>query len=857
MRRPLGWPCLILALAASAGIARPAPAAEKPKAEKVAVGDTRTYEILGELPLMHEGRIKPLDTVAREEIKQIYTRETIKLTGKDGKTVTSWSPVAAFFDWSVRPKFWDEQPIISVEYLPLKRFILADEIKAALEAIAGKAATAEGDRARLKALIALPEIDAASLRSAVRDGKLAEDDALAVEKLAAKVGEETKWLSPEDLEGAEVTVDGKKTPFVNWLDELSTRAQRAGSMRPGKPKLTDVEQKGFDVGMKLAHYRAIRDKETFSAVPLLVAPHPANPATLAYAAEAYKKAEEKGPRSLAPLELEAANTLHKYLNDIPGKDRALPGESKDFDARYTAWLKEKSGWVPLGVVRDVAIDELTKAGFPPAKVAAFRAALKAMEDEELTNPGRAAEKPALALIESARDLGNSVNTAYYPSPTDMEREVHFNEMAPFFKAPMAYGLGLLALIFSLMATNFGVAMRMESAFGKLSKLLYLAGIGSFGAGIGLEIYGFFLRIRITGWAPVTNMYETVIWVSLVTAVLGLVLEAIYRKTWAALAGAGVALLGTALAANVPLLDPQIKQLPPVLRDNFWLTIHVLTIVSSYAAFALAMGLGVAATSLYLTATYKRSASFMELASPLAPGLALLGLGVVGCMASYGRFGAGDVFQAYGFYPSLVIGCIGGVVSATGAFAVVGEMINRVVFRKSLEPDDASLVSGETPTGSTPPKPSARTLAMQATAAQIKPISNFIYRSMQVGILLVAAGTFLGGWWADVSWGRFWGWDPKEVWALITLLVYLIPLHGRFAGWVNTFWLVIASVVCFLSVLMAWYGVNFVLGVGLHSYGFTEGGSQGTVGAATLVVLSFAGGAFWRRHLSQRVMDVVA
>ena len=79
---------------------------------------------------MHEGRVKPLDTVAREEIKQIYTRETIKLTSEDGKTVTSWAPVAAFFDWSVRPKFWDQQPIIAVEYLPLKRFILADEIKA-------------------------------------------------------------------------------------------------------------------------------------------------------------------------------------------------------------------------------------------------------------------------------------------------------------------------------------------------------------------------------------------------------------------------------------------------------------------------------------------------------------------------------------------------------------------------------------------------------------------------------------------------------------------------------------------------------------------------------------------------------
>ncbi len=126
--------------------------------------------------------------------------------------------------------------------------------------------------------------------------------------------------------------------------------------------------------------------------------------------------------------------------------------------------------------------------------------------------------------------------------------------------------------------------------------------------------------------------------------------------------------------------------------------------------------------------------------------------------------------------------------------------------------------------------------MQRTAAIVKPLSNFIYRTMQVGVLLIAAGTILGGVWADYSWGRFWGWDPKEVWALITLLVYLIPLHGRFAGWVSTFGLVVASVVCFLSVVMAWYGVNFVLGVGLHSYGFVEGGSQGIMSVIIAGVL---------------------
>ncbi len=123
--------------------------------------------------------------------------------------------------------------------------------------------------------------------------------------------------------------------------------------------------------------------------------------------------------------------------------------------------------------------------------------------------------------------------------------------------------------------------------------------------------------------------------------------------------------------------------------------------------------------------------------------------------------------------------------------------------------------------------------------------------MQVGVLLIAAGTILGGIWADYSWGRFWGWDPKEVWALITLLVYLIPLHGRFAGWFNTFALVAASVVCSLSVIMAWYGVNFVLGVGLHSYGFVEGGGQGSCSRSSTVVLLFrcsprAGGRLWPR-----------
>ena len=139
--------------------------------------------------------------------------------------------------------------------------------------------------------------------------------------------------------------------------------------------------------------------------------------------------------------------------------------------------------------------------------------------------------------------------------------------------------------------------------------------------------------------------------------------------------------------------------------------------------------------------------------------------------------------------------------------------------------------------------------MHETAAKVKTLSNFVYRSMQVGVLLVAAGTILGGVWADYSWGRFWGWDPKEVWALITLLVYLVPLHGRFAGVINSFGLVAASVACFLSVVMAWYGVNFILGIGLHSYGFVEDSKgQEYVLAACTAVLGLVVAAGWRRRL---------
>ena len=108
----------------------------------------------------------------------------------------------------------------------------------------------------------------------------------------------------------------------------------------------------------------------------------------------------------------------------------------------------------------------------------------------------------------------------------------------------------------------------------------------------------------------------------------------------------------------------------------------------------------------------------------------------------------------------------------------------------------------------------------------------LYRCLQIGVGFLATGIILGGIWADYSWGRFWGWDPKETWALIALLGYIVILHGRLAGWLKDFGMFMASSFAFFLILMSWYGVNFLLGTGLHSYGFGSGG--------VIYVFSFAG-----------------
>jgi ABC-type transport system involved in cytochrome c biogenesis permease subunit len=867
---------LILSGTVAAGVG--AHGAEKTKSQ----GIGPAYELIGKVAVMHEGRVKPLDTVAREEVKQVYSRETIKLPDPHEEIekildpaswqakvntewpIENWGPVAAFIGWSIDPGFWDDQPFILVDYLPLRREITAGTLRTRLKAIADKSTTPDDEKAALQGLIDDKELASAQLATFARGSKLPIEDRRTIAELAAKLSEEHKWMTPRELDEAQVAVDGQQVPFMDWASELQTQQRKFDLNPKSAARLTPLEKRAVEVAMRFLTYKAYSGERIQNSGVVMIMPRPANRKYLADSAQSINEARSQAKKETPsrqggvdmPLfKLDQLKAISTYWTNIPREDQHDPTEDATFDERYTQWLRDNSAWVPLKVMLQTSPDDLVKAGYPEGPTRSFLDAYHALEQAETSSPGLVSEAVAARLLAASRELGEAVNPTKYPTVAMVERETHFNAMNPFWRAPFAYAGALALLVISLAFVAVG---RKPSSPSLSASTLYGLGLAALAAGIGLEVYGFYLRVSITGWAPVTNMYETVIWVALVAAVLSFVFEMIYRRVYFALAGSAVALLGTITAAHVPLLDPSIKSLQPVLRSNLWLTIHVLTEVSSYAAFGLAWMLGLIGCIYYLAATYRRSPRFWELALPLIPGLLLSLIGGLGMAAYYGLLGShwslGDVSAQSSsqtllggdilFYALAGMGWWGIIFSLSAILAMGGELLDRASFRyREDEPEPQ-----ENPQGV---KLDARGRAMQETLSVVKPLSNFIYRSMQVGVLLITAGTMLGGVWADYSWGRFWGWDPKEVWALATLVFYLVPLHGRFAGWIGTFGLVALSVACFLSVIMAWYGVNFVLGVGLHSYGFTEGGSQGAMSVIIACVLSVPFAAGWRRFLGQQ------
>jgi cytochrome c-type biogenesis protein CcsB len=313
--------------------------------------------------------------------------------------------------------------------------------------------------------------------------------------------------------------------------------------------------------------------------------------------------------------------------------------------------------------------------------------------------------PSAEYATAVNAFVNSARTQFpqiYPGQRVIDVEVFYNEFHPYRWAWIFYLIGFVLMGLSWLLVK---------------DRLYIPAWVAVCIGLGFNIFGMALRIYLIGRPPVTNMYETVVWVGFGAVIFAMIIEAVYKWRFILLAGSAVGAFTLVLANMAPaVLDKSLHPLEPVLRSNFWLTIHVMTITISYAAFFLALALG-------------------------------------------------DICMVY-------------------------------------------FLKGE-----------------KKYEAEIKAIVLSIYRCKQIGISFLAPGIILGGIWADYSWGRFWGWDPKETWALIALLGYIAVLHGRLAGWIKDFGMAASGIITFSLVIMAWYGVNFVLGAGLHSYGFGAGGVE--------------------------------
>jgi len=455
----------------------------------------------------------------------------------------------------------------------------------------------------------------------------------------------------------------------------------------------------------------------------------------------------------------------------------------------------------------------------------------------------------------------------YPPPGAVDAELHYNDVDPFF---WSWVVNLLAL-----AT-------LALAFGVLRRPMFWLGIAVLIAGQVMTCYGFGLRTYVTGWAPVTGMFESVVFVALVAALLGLwftlqpLVATALRGAWRL-----TALPGTWEAS--PLSDEDLALLPAAgWRTGNWLSVPLRLVLMAAVFYVLAWypygsdgksaiislwprtDVGSSMPSMMDVVTWLVGLSVLGVSAWYAPRVALAALpllvlvpivfvrlGIARPMEramerqAFAMVGAGTAFLVafVAYYSPLwpkEIGTLMPVlrdrfwlylhvltITASYGAGLVGLGMGDIallyyLFGTYRRPEDHSAelaAQGHRPAHAIDEPHGPYRLPPEACAA----LSSFIYKSMQVAVILLAAGTILGGLWADVAWGRFWGWDAKEVWALISLLVYMAILHGRYAGWFGAFGLAAGSVLGASAIIMAWYGVNYWLRTGLHTY--AQGGND--------------------------------
>lgn len=307
-----------------------------------------------------------------------------------------------------------------------------------------------------------------------------------------------------------------------------------------------------------------------------------------------------------------------------------------------------------------------------------------------------------AIIDSIADFQQKADVAGHINIKKIRQEISYNKQNIFGKTRSGYFLlGILLLILAFLRL-----FRNAKWITVLYKILVL---GVFLAFL-YHTYGLGLRWYISGYAPWSNSYESMVYVAWATILAGLIFG---RKSDLTMATATIFGGIILLVSGLNWMEPQITTLVPVLKSP-WLMFHVAVTIAAYGFFGISLLLGL--SNLIIMSVTKKDVALMR----------------------------------------------------------------------------------------------------------IKELTIINNMSLLVGLALMTIGTFLGGIWANESWGRYWSWDPKETWALITVVIYAVVTHVHLVKRLNNYWFFnLSSVVAFGSVIMTYLGVNYLLS-GLHSYGENEG-----------------------------------
>jgi cytochrome c-type biogenesis protein CcsB len=308
------------------------------------------------------------------------------------------------------------------------------------------------------------------------------------------------------------------------------------------------------------------------------------------------------------------------------------------------------------------------------------------------------------------------DTLHELHPGKKKAEILYNRINIFQRLIRMYGIFGVTLLFLQFMRIFRPRKWVE--------YMYKVGVIHLVAFFLVHTIFFGVRWYVSGYAPLSNGYESMIFVAWITMLAGLIFA---RRTGFALALTAILSAVALMVAHMSWMNPDITNLVPVLKSP-WLTIHVSVIMAGYGFLGLGMLMG---------------------------------------------------------------------------------LIN-LVFFTILNRRNRKRISGV-----------------------VNQLTRVNHQGLIIGLYFLTIGSFLGGIWANESWGRYWGWDPKETWSLISILVYSFIVHmHRFPGMKGTYAFNLGSLLGYFSILMTYFGVNYFLG-GIHSY---AGGAAFTIPSWIFVVV---------------------